>query len=120
MALIFVLDDQEDACQLMRRILSDAGHRAETFTDPGEAMEWLRTNSPQLALLDFKPKRSGGLDIIRYIRTSRPEIKTMLITSSPSAEVEKQARELGFEDYLIKPLGIDEIERHINKALGLS
>ncbi|MFZ2445551.1 MAG: response regulator [Syntrophobacteraceae bacterium] len=118
MALILVFDEEEDACQLMRRILTDAGHRTVAFSDAGEAMEWLRTNSPELVLLDFKLRGTGELGVLSFICRNRPEIKTVLITGRSSPEVEKRAAQLGIRDYLIKPLGIGEIEEHISRVLG--
>ncbi len=118
MALIFVLDNEEDFCQLIRRILSRSGHDIKTFSDSRQAVDWLRSNTPELALLNFKHRGVGEMNVLSYIRRSRPEIKTLLITGRASPEMEKKAGELGIRDYLIKPLGIDEIELHINRVLG--
>ena len=118
MALIFVLDNEEDFCHLIRRVLSGSGQDVRAFSDSRQAMEWLRSNTPELALVDFKHRGAREMSVLSYIGRSRPEIKTLLITGRASPEMKKKAGELGIRDYLLKPFGIDEIEPHINRVLG--
>jgi YesN/AraC family two-component response regulator len=42
-----------------------------------------------------------------------------MITGFPSAETAREATRLGIEDYLVKPVEIEELEYRVNKALGL-
>jgi CheY-like chemotaxis protein len=119
MALILILDDEEDACQLMGRILTDCGHEVSTFTEVCDAFEWLQSHRPDLILLDYKLRGTDGISVLGNIRMSRPEIEIILITGKPSPEIERKAAELGIRDYLIKPVEIKELEDHVNSALGL-
>lgn len=119
MAKIMVLDDEEDICQLVERVLVECGHEVTTFTGAAESMKWLRSNKPDLALLDFKLRGMDGLSVLEYIRQNFPEIKAIMITGKPSPEVKVKAIELGLEDYLVKPLEISILEYHVNKVLGL-
>lgn len=118
MAHILMLDDEEDACRLVRRVLGGSGHDITAFTEVGETLEWLRSNSPDLALLDFKLRDSDGLSVLRRMRQIRPAIKTILITGKPSPEIEAKALEMGIREYLVKPLEIGELEEHVNRVLG--
>ncbi|MFP5213548.1 MAG: response regulator, partial [Acidobacteriota bacterium] len=68
MALILMVDDEQDACQMMRRILSMFGHQVEAFTGAPEAIQWLKANEPDLALLDIKLRGDDGLSILEFIR----------------------------------------------------
>ncbi len=118
MAHILALDDEEDICQLIERVLAGSGHQVTSFTEAREALEWLRYNKPDLALIDFKLKGSDGLSVLGCIRQNSPELKAIMITGVPSLEVRNMAAELGLEDYLLKPIDIAVLEEYVNRALG--
>lgn len=119
MAQILALDDEEDICQLVERVLACSGHEVTSFTGAVEATEWLRSHRPDLALLDFKLRGADGLSVLSYIRQHNPGVKVIIITGQPSEEIKMKAVEMGIEDYLVKPLEIGMLEHHVNKALGL-
>lgn len=118
MALIMVLDDERDACRLMRRILSRLGHQVQVFCRADEARRWLETSQPDLALLDIKLKEDNGLSILKFLRAHRPAVKVIMITGYPSAETTREALRLGVEDCLIKPVEIEELESRVDKVLA--
>jgi DNA-binding response OmpR family regulator len=120
MALILILDDEEDVCQFMRRIITGFGHEVAAFTEVGDALEWLPAHDPDLILLDYRLRGTDGLDVLENIRRMRPETEILIITGKPSPEIQRKAFELGIRDYLIKPLEIGELEYHVNSALGLN
>jgi DNA-binding response OmpR family regulator len=119
MSLILVVDDELDACLLMQRVLSGSGHEVYALQDPREAMVWLQTHEPDLALLDIKLRGGDGISVLEHLRRSHTHTKVMMITGYPSVETASRALELGIDDYLVKPLEIDELEQRVNKALGL-
>ena len=119
MARILALDDEEDICRLVERVLACSGHEVTAFTRAVEVMDWLRSHNPDLALLDFNLRGENGLRVLRYIRQNNPGVKVIIITGQPSQESRVKAFEMGIEDYLLKPLEIGALEHHVNKALGL-
>jgi DNA-binding response OmpR family regulator len=120
MALILMVDDEHDACQLMERILSALGHEVQAFTDGRKALEWLRGNVPELAILDIKLKGMSGLSVLESIRSNQVKTKVMMVTGYPSVESSNRAIELGVDDYMVKPIEIDELEQRVNRVLGLN
>lgn len=120
MALILMVDDEPDACRLMERILSAMGHRVQAFTDTHRAMEWLQRHIPELTILDIKMHGTNDIQVLETIRQNYPETKVVMITGHPSADSASRAQELGVREYLVKPLEIDELERSINRVLGLN
>jgi DNA-binding response OmpR family regulator len=117
MAHILVLDDEQDACSLMARVLSALGHEVQVFTDYLPVLDWLELHTPDLALIDIKLRRGSGLKVLEFIRIHLPQTKVMMITGSPSAETSRKADQLGIDDYLVKPIDIDELERRLNDTL---
>lgn len=120
MALILMLDDEKDACQLVQRILSLSGHDVRAFTTAKEALGWLQDNKPELALLDLKLRGANAMSVLHYIRDHQPETRVVIITGNPSTETNRKVSELGIEDYLVKPIEIRELEDHVNRVLGLT
>ncbi|WP_084057199.1 response regulator [Desulfacinum hydrothermale] len=118
MARILVLDDEKDACRLMQRVLSAMGHQVLVFTGSAEARAWLEDNEPDLALLDIKLREDNGLSVLRLLRSRWPAAKVIMITGFPSAETAREATRLGIEDYLVKPVEIEDLEYRVNSALG--
>jgi DNA-binding response OmpR family regulator len=119
MALILLVDDERDACSMVQRILSTLGHEVRGFTDAKEAIQWLLTNTPDLALLDIRLRGMSGFVVLEYLRRKCPRTKTIMITGYPSAETAGIAQEMGVDDYLIKPMEIEELEKHVIKTLEL-
>ncbi len=117
MAVILVLDDEKDACRLMKRVLGRLGHEVQVFTRSDEARRWLEDHEADLALLDIKLREDNGLSILRWIRTKYPRTKVIMITGYPSAETTREASALGIEEYLVKPFEIGELELSVKKAL---
>jgi DNA-binding NtrC family response regulator len=118
MAIILMLDDELDACNLVKRVLSASGHEVHAFTSATKALDWLETHTPDLAILDIKLREASGVHVLQFIREYQPRAKALMITGYPTAETAQRACELGIIDYLVKPLEIDELESCVNKALG--
>lgn len=117
MALIMVVDDEKDACRLMQRVLGRLGHEVHAFYDVKSARRWLEDHEPDLVLLDIKLKDDDGLSILRLLRPHRSAVKVIIITGFPSAETAQEARRLGIEDYLVKPVELEDLEYYVNRAL---
>jgi DNA-binding response OmpR family regulator len=117
MALILVVDDEQDACTMLHRILSAGGHQVVTFTEAGDALEWLQCHSPELAILDFKLQNLNGLEVLKRIRSLNPTIRVVILTAYPSPETFIEALDLGAAKYLIKPIEIDYLETCVEEVL---
>jgi len=117
MALILVVDDEQDACGMLRRILSALGHEAVTFTDAHDALRWLQHHAPHLTILDFKMQTLDGIQLLRLIRRSDPQARVVILTAYPSAETATEAMQLGAAKYLTKPIEIDHLEACVEEVL---
>ncbi len=118
MALILVVDDEQDACTMVHRILSAKGHEVVTFTDGRRALSWLERHRPDLTVLDLKLPGMDGMVLLRLIRKQDPGAKAVILTAYPSAESAREALGLGAAKYLIKPIEIDELETNVEDVLS--
>lgn len=118
MALIMVVDDEQDACTMLHRILSAKGHQVITFTDGHEALSWLENHKPHLTVLDLRLQGLDGILLLKLIRERDPQAKVVILTAYPSAETAAEALGSGAVKYLIKPIEIDDFEANVEEVLS--
>lgn len=119
MAVIMVVDDEEDACRLSARILKAQGHEVHAFTTGEEAIQWLKGATPDLALLDIKLTGGDGISVLQHVRELGRSTRVLLTTGYPVAPRTQRALELGVAGILVKPVEIDEFERLVHRALAV-
>jgi DNA-binding NtrC family response regulator len=117
MANILVLDDEQDACNLVKRIADGMKHKAVAFENEDEAIEYAKSNLIDLAILDLKLKKMSGLDVLEKLKEFNQNIKAILLTGYPTVETAKKAVGLGIHSYLTKPIDVDDLEKGISAAL---
>lgn len=117
MANILVLDDEQDACNLVKRIADGLKHKTVAFDDEDEAINYAEANPVDLAILDLKLKKMSGLDVLKKLKESNPNIKALLLTGYPTVETARKAVALGANAYLTKPIDVDDLETGISAAL---
>ncbi len=118
MSTIIVLDDVADAGRMVQRILERKGHEVHPFTDEEAALDFLRREGADLAILDIKLKRMSGIEVLGEMRRIAPELKVVMLTGYPTLETAKQAQQLGAFEYCVKPIDKDELEEKVAAALG--
>ncbi len=119
MANILVLDDVLDAVMLIKRILERRGHDVVTFTEEEEALEHARKHQVDLAILDIKLKKMTGVEVLEELKKIRSSIKVMMLTGYPTLETARETVQLGANEYCVKPIDKDELERKVEEVLSM-
>jgi two-component system, OmpR family, KDP operon response regulator KdpE len=115
-ARILVVDDEPPIRRGLRTNLERHGFRVETAENGKAALDHLALHSADLVVLDLGLPDMSGLDIIREVRTHSNI--PIVVLSVKSAERDKVAAlDLGADDYLTKPFGVDELLARIRVAL---
>jgi len=113
---ILVIDDEPPIRKLLRMGLSTQGYQI-LEAPTGKASLELLTQNPDLIILDLGLPDIQGHDLLRKIRT-RNERVPIVVLSSRGDEVGKvQALDLGADDYVTKPFGMDELLARMRAAL---
>jgi two-component system KDP operon response regulator KdpE len=113
---VLVIDDEPPIRKLLRMGLSTQGYRVIEAEDGQSALDHMR-EKPDLVILDLGLPDMQGLELLRTMRT-RDERVPIVVLSSRADEVAKvQALDLGADDYVTKPFGMDELLARIRAAL---
>src|SRR4051812_18767680 len=113
-ATILVADDHAAAREKASRLLLDAGYRVDLASSGSDAIERLRREPFDLALLDLMMPGVSGLEVLRFLRASKtePYLPVILLSSKGDPEQAAQALRLGADDFLAKPYeGIELLAR---------
>jgi two-component system KDP operon response regulator KdpE len=113
---VLVVDDEPPIRKLLRMGLSAHGYHVIEATNGKNALELLG-KSPDIIILDLGLPDIQGHDLLRMIR-GRNEAVPVIVLSSRGDEVGKvQALDLGADDYVTKPFGMDELLARMRAAL---
>jgi DNA-binding NtrC family response regulator len=115
---ILVVDDDQDSCELVERILKKDGYRVVTLTDGRKVDEELRKNDIHLAIIDLKMPDVSGLDVVQMIRHHDSDCAVILMTGYATLDSAVSALRGGVVDYLRKPVREDELLGAVRRALA--
>jgi two-component system KDP operon response regulator KdpE len=115
-AQVLVVDDEPAIATALRRILKARGFAVEVAENGGDALARYAAAKPDVLILDLGLPDMDGTEVIRQIRSTSDT--PIIILSVREAEREKvQALDLGADDYLTKPFGVDELLARVRVAL---
>ena len=116
--LSVLLVDDEPAIRRFLRLSFDAeGYQVEEADDGKAALVILRAKSPDLLILDLGLPDLDGFEVIRQLREFGSTIPIIVLSSRTDEKGKVQALDLGADDYVTKPFGIDELQARIRTAL---
>ena len=113
---VLVVDDEPPIRKLLRMGLTAQGYQTLEASNGKTALELLG-QAPDLIILDLGLPDAQGLDLLRTMR-ARDESVPIVVLSSRGDEAGKvQALDLGADDYVTKPFGMDELLARMRAAL---
>ena len=120
MSTILIIEDDPNVCKFITVNLSQRGYRTITATNGEDGLARARAEQPDLILLDLKLPGCNGWATLETLRTD-PDlagIPVVIITASAVKEEEERARQLGAVDYLVKPIGVQQLLGAVRAASG--
>ena len=115
---ILVVDDEENYRALLQKVLTKEGYAVETAAGGEAALQAVRAERFDLAVLDLRMFPIDGLDVLERIQRESPETKAIVITAYPSPENKTRAYEKGAHDYLIKPVDLQDLKHRVARVLA--
>ena len=114
---ILVVDDEENYRSLLAKVLTKEGHAVETAESGLAALYAVRQTRFDLALLDIRMTPMDGLEVLVRIKRDSPSTKAIMITAYPSSESRRLAFEKGADDYLMKPVDLQDLKDRVARIL---
>ena len=120
MARILLVDDVRLFRHLEATVLGSYGYEIEEASGGEEALQKIRANPPDLALIDINMPGMDGLEVCRQIKgdPALRSIPIIMVSSSNREEDIRQAVESGCDEYLTKPLDDTALIRKVEILLG--
>ncbi len=116
-AHVLVVEDSEDNQFLMTHLLSKAGLTFQTAANGAEALELMKDRKFDLILMDLQMPVMDGLEATRQIRNSGNTIPIIAVTAHAMKENRIEARKIGVDDYLTKPIDFDTLMKSVTERL---
>src|SRR5437867_5543651 len=113
---VLVIDDEPPIRKLLRMGLSTQGYDIIEASNGKIALEKL-AEEPALIILDLGLPDMQGLDLLRMIRGRNESVPIVVLSSRGDETGKVQALDLGADDYVTKPFGMDELLARMRAAL---
>ena len=113
---VLVIDDEAPIRKLLRMGLGTQGY--QTIDAPnGKAALELIADKPDIVILDLGLPDVEGLELLRQIRVRREDLPIVVLSSRGDEEAKVEALDLGADDYVTKPFGMEELLARMRAAL---
>ena len=113
---ILSIDDETVILDSIRKILSAEGFAVRTSPDAESALAALRTQPPDIALIDLKLPVLSGMELLEIIRTEFPHVAVIMMTGYSTPENAVAALHNGAFDFLPKPFAFEELLSAVRRA----
>ena len=112
---ILLVDDDQSVLDGLKKILTQDGYGVSTASSGYEALNLLSKRGFDIILTDMKLPGMGGLSLIQEIRKKNEPVAIVVITAYSSVKTAVDAIKCGADDYLTKPLNIEELQVVLEK-----
>jgi len=115
-ARILVVEDERVLGRVYSRALVAAGFAVDLAADGAEALERLLGVSYDVLVSDVCMPRMDGIDLLRQVRRSRPNVPVVLVTAHLDERSYELAHTLGAARFLRKPVTMEQLARAVESA----
>lgn len=107
---ILLVDDEKPIRDLMVPYLSELGHEVRSAATIAEGLDEVALFKVDVVLLDVHLPDGTGLDFLEKLDAVRRDVSVVMITANVDVKTAVEAMKRGAEDYLAKPLNLEELE----------
>lgn len=117
---ILVVEDNKEIRELFCTVLQENGFRAFSANDGMEAFDVLEKNYIDLIISDIMMPNFDGYELIKHLRVTQSTVPVLMITAKGASADKKEAFRLGADDYMVKPIDVDEMVWRVEALLRRS
>lgn len=116
-AQVLIVEDDAKLRMVLREIITKEGHYVDSVETGEAALAKAGGTDYDLIITDLRLPGIDGMDVLKAIRKSRPDISVIMITAYATIDTAVEAMREGAEDYIAKPFNLDEIRLIVKKVL---
>ena len=117
---VLAIDDQQLVLLPLQKRLIELGYDVQIETDAAKGLKIYDAFSPDLVVVDINMPGVSGLDVVKYIRTIKnSKTPIMILSGNTKDDTIIEAFDLGINDYMKKPLSLNEICARVKNLIGL-
>ncbi|MBO1299328.1 MULTISPECIES: response regulator transcription factor [unclassified Enterococcus] len=114
---ILLVEDDERLKQLYQSVLERAGFLIFAVTNGVEALKQLESTQVDMIITDIMMPAMDGYELLATLRNSRIETPVLIITAKADFEDKKKGFQLGTDDYMTKPVDVNEMVLRVEALL---
>jgi len=113
---IMIVDDDASIRDTFEHHLTRSGYEVSTAATAEKALETVAEIDPALVITDVRMPGMDGLELLGHLRSRLPEADVIVITAHEGMSGAMQAMKAGAQDYLVKPLDLDQLDLLIERC----
>ena len=117
---IAVVEDDQELRELFCAVLAENGYRALPAADGLEAFDVLEKNAVDLVVSDVMMPRMDGFEMTQALRRAGYTLPVLLVTAKESAADKREGFRAGTDDYMVKPIDVNEMVWRVEALLRRS
>lgn len=117
MKTVLIVDDQQGIRMLLKEVFTKEGYLAITAGSGLEALEKVQQDSPDLVLLDMKIPGMDGIEILKRLKKSNPNIHVLMMTAYGELDLIRESINWGAAHYFTKPFDVFEVRDAVKQLL---
>lgn len=115
---ILVIDDELFVRELLQEFLSKEGYKVYLAESGEKAINLVKSNPVEIALIDLKMPGMDGISTLKEIKKIAPDTIAIILTGYPTIETSIEALRSGAYDYVVKPFKLNDLKNTIEKAIN--
>ena len=114
---ILLIEDEAGIAEFVEKALRAQGHQVDSCSDGLEGERRALTTDVDLVILDRRLPGREGVEVLRGIRSAKPDLPVIMLTAMGEVADKVQALDAGATDYVTKPFSVDELLARVRAHL---
>src|ERR1700740_40858 len=113
---ILVVDDEAQIARVLKTTLSAGGYLVRTASDGDDALQVMKSWTPDLVITDLRMPNMDGVELCRHLR-AKSGIPIIVLSVKNEERTKVEALDVGADDYVTKPFSVDELLARVRAGL---
>lgn len=114
---LLVVDDEKNARDGLKIALDSSQRNVDVAEDGKKALELIKEYTYDILITDIRMPEMDGMELLKEAKQEDPALNAIVLTAYGSIDMAVDAMKLGADDYLTKPVNLDELEIQVEKLL---